>query len=57
MTTYTIRYRRPEAPSVIAVMRVPNEGEASVQIERLRALGYKIHDLAPPLPQSEPDAA
>ena len=53
MTIYTIRYRRPEAPSVIAVMRVSDEGLASIQVDRLRALGYAIHDLTPPLPAAE----
>ena len=57
MTTYTIRYRRPEAPSSIVVMSVPNDVEAQSQMDRLRALGYTIHDLTPPLPASETDGA
>jgi hypothetical protein len=54
---YKIRYRRPEAPSSIAVMGVNGAAEAIAQMDRLRALGYTIHDLTPPLPVSEPDAA
>jgi hypothetical protein len=57
MTTYTIRYRRPEAPSSIVVMGVPNSVEAAAQVDRLRALGYTIHDLTPPLPVPETDGA
>jgi hypothetical protein len=53
MTVHTIRYRRPEAPSVVVVMGVPNSTEAAIQVDRLRALGYTIHDLTPPLPQPE----
>jgi hypothetical protein len=55
--TYKIRYRRPEAPSVIVVMGVPNGTEAAIQVDRLRALGYTIHDLTPPLPDAEPAPA
>ena len=52
MTAHTIRYRRPEAPSSIVVMGVPNSVEAQIQVDRMRALGYTIHDLIPPLPDS-----
>lgn len=57
MTTHTIRYRRPEAPSSIVVMNVPNSVEAASQVDRMRALGYTIHDLTPPLPETTNGAA
>jgi hypothetical protein len=67
-SSFTIRYRRPEAPWSVVVMVVPGEAEAALmQVQRLRALGYTVFDVSPPLhdpaheglsaPRRRPDAA
>jgi hypothetical protein len=53
---YTIRYRRPDAPWSVAVTAMTGTVETvTMHVDRLRALGYKIHDITPPL--VIPDAA
>ena len=48
--TYTIRYRRPDAPWSVVVMVVPSGADnATTQMNRLKALGYSIVDISPPL--------
>ncbi|MEI9996004.1 MAG: hypothetical protein WDM91_15520 [Rhizomicrobium sp.] len=54
--TYTIRYRRPEAPWSVVVMVVPNGADmALAQVQRLRALGYAVFDVTPALPDPAHD--
>ncbi len=51
--TYTIRYRRPDAPWSVVVMVVPSGvDEAITQMNRLRTLGYSIVDVSPTLPEA-----
>jgi len=54
--SFTIRYRRPEAPWSVVKMVVPHADAATAQIDRLKALGYSIIDVepAPPTPQVVP---
>ena len=53
--TYTIRYRRPDAPWSVVVMVVPSGVDnATAQMSRLRTLGYSIVDVSPPLPETTP---
>jgi hypothetical protein len=49
--TYTIRYRRPDAPWSVVNMTIPDNGEAAVlfQQTRLETLGYSIIDVTPPI--------
>jgi hypothetical protein len=50
-TSYTMRYRRPEAPWSVGRMVVPDGAEAAaLQKARLEALGYSVIDVTPPLP-------
>ncbi len=56
--SYTIRYRRPEEPWSLIVMIVPSGAdEASLQLSRLRKLGYSVMDVSPSLPKSVVAAA
>ncbi len=50
--SFTIRYRRPEAPWSVVKMVVPGTDAVKSQIDRLKALGYSIIDVEPasPLP-------
>ena len=55
MTTYTIRYRRPDAPWSVVTMIVPSGAEDTmIQKQRLKRLGYSIVDIWPPLPETTP---
>lgn len=49
--TYTIRYRRPDAPWSVVNMTIPNNAEAAVLLQqtRLETLGYSIIDVTPPI--------
>ena len=47
--THTIHFRRPETPYSLSKMTVLNSQEASTQIHRLKALGYAIIEVLPPL--------
>jgi|KBSMisStandDraft_5_1062788.scaffolds.fasta_scaffold1143100_1 hypothetical protein len=49
--TYTIRYRRPDAPWSVVNMTIPDNGEAAVLLQqtRLETLGYSIIDVTPPI--------
>ena len=46
---HTIHFRRPETPYSLAKMTTWNEQEAATQIQRLKALGYEIVEVIPPL--------
>ena len=47
--THTIHFRRPETPYSLSKMTVLNTQDASSQIHRLKALGYAIIEVVPPL--------
>ena len=56
--TYTIRYRRPDAPWSVVVMVVPSGADdAMAQMQRLKTLGYSIVDVSPRLPEATPPVA
>jgi len=52
--SFTIRYRRPQAPWSVVKMVVPGAGAATAQIDRLKALGYSIIDVEPVSPKIVP---
>ena len=55
MATYTIRYRRPDAPWSVVTMIVPGGADDAIaQIQRLKTLCYVIVDVLPQLPQTTP---
>ncbi len=54
MTVHRIRYRRPDAPWSLAQMTTPNAVEAAIQVGRLKALGYHVADVTPPLGEPAP---
>jgi hypothetical protein len=46
MSSFTIRYRRPETPWSVGKMTVPDGEEATeIQKARLEALGYSVIDV------------
>jgi lipocalin len=49
MTMHAIRYRRPETPWSLSRMTTQSAKEAAHQVERLKALGYEVKDITPPL--------
>lgn len=50
---HSVRYTRPETLSTIARIFVPTDEETPKQIRRLRALGYTIVDITPPLSEQK----
>jgi hypothetical protein len=51
MSSFTIRYRRPEVPWSVVKMTVPNGEEATeIQRARLEALGYSVIDVTSSIP-------
>ena len=46
---HTIHYLRPEMPYSLSRMTAPNEREAMTQVQRLKALGYTVTEVMPPL--------
>lgn len=46
---HTIHFRRPDTPYSLSKMTAPNEQEAMMQIQRLKALGYTVTEVMPPL--------
>jgi hypothetical protein len=46
---HTIHYRRPDAFHSLVKMTTLNEQEAEAQVKRLRALGYTVVDVKPPI--------
>ena len=53
VTSFTIRYRRPETPWSLVKMTVPNGEEATeIQKARLEALGYAVIDVTSSIPPS-----
>ena len=49
METY-VRFTRPETRDTVARVFVPDKMNPMEQVRRLRALGYSIVDINPPLP-------
>ena len=55
--TYTIRYRRPDAPWSVVNMTIPDDAEALLfQQTRLETLGYSIIDVTPPIQPANAEA-
>jgi len=48
--SFTIRYRRPEAPWSVVRTVVPGAEATKTQVDRLKALGYSIIDVEPAAP-------
>ena len=46
---HSIHFRRPDTPYSLSKMTAPNEQEAAAQIQRLKALGYTVTEVVPPL--------
>ena len=57
MSEHAIRYRRPETPYSLSRMTTQSAAEAAHQVDRLRALGYAVQDVTPPLAQPAPGDA
>jgi len=49
MTVHAIFYRRPETPWSLSRMTAQSTKEAAHQVDRLKALGYEVKDITPPL--------
>ena len=48
--SHTVQFKRPETPTRISRMFIPEEEAGSIRhIRRLEALGYTIVDVSPPV--------
>jgi hypothetical protein len=52
--SHRIHFRRPETPYSLSKMTASSQHEALLQIRRLKALGYTITEVIPPLEGEAP---